>query len=201
MSKAFHRCLKTNVDYNIELVWIAFKALCWQKSNKMKTLKLEQEYIILRPRCIEFLKTLLSISNVGIWSTANDTHVVDIIKTLEKEAGEKFPFFMIWGQSQCQPCAKTRITRPDNPGVEALFKPLAIASSRFGIDIKRMLLVDDAPLKGCTNPTLNCIYPTSFNVMRRIISSLGRCYHISKLYIMSTTFVQLQALLFMDKHP
>ncbi|MCO5563061.1 hypothetical protein L7F22_016697 [Adiantum nelumboides] len=111
---------------------------CWQKSKKMKSLKFEHEYIVLRPWCIEFLKSLLSISNVGIWSAANDT--------------------------QCQQCVESRITRPDNPGVEAFFKPLAIASIKFGIDLKRLLLIDDAPLKGCINPALNCIFPPSFNI-------------------------------------
>ncbi|MCO5554267.1 hypothetical protein L7F22_007795 [Adiantum nelumboides] len=137
---------------------------CWQKSKKMKTLKFEHEYIVLRPGCIEFLKSLLSISNVGIWSATNDTQVMQIIKILEKEAGEHFPFFMIWGQSQCQQCVESRITRPDNPRVEAFFKPLAIASTKFGIDLKRLLLIDDAPLKGCINLALNCIFPPSFNI-------------------------------------
>ncbi|MCO5581977.1 hypothetical protein L7F22_035866 [Adiantum nelumboides] len=137
---------------------------CWQKSQKMKSLKFEHEYIVLRPGCIEFLKSLLSISNVGIWSAANDTQVMQIIKILEKEAGEQFPFFMIWGQSQCQQCVEPRIIRPNNPGVEAFFKPLAIASTKFGIDLKRLLLIDDAPLKGCINPALNCIFPPSFNI-------------------------------------
>ncbi|MCO5584734.1 hypothetical protein L7F22_038666 [Adiantum nelumboides] len=137
---------------------------CWQKSKKMKSLKFEHEYIVLRPGCIEFLKSLLSISNVGIWSAANDTQVMQIIKILEKEAREQFPFFMIWGQSQCQQCVESRITRPDNPGVEAFFKPLAIASTKFGIDLKRLLLIDNAPLKGCINPALNCIFPPSFNI-------------------------------------
>ncbi|MCO5601223.1 hypothetical protein L7F22_055342 [Adiantum nelumboides] len=131
---------------------------CWQKSKKMKSLKFEHEYIVLRPGCIEFLKSLLSISNVGIWSAANDTQVMQIIKILEKEAKEQFPFFMIWGQSQCQQCVESRITRPDNPGVEAFFKRLAIASAKFEIDLKRLLLIDDAPLKGCINPALNCIF-------------------------------------------
>ncbi|MCO5596626.1 hypothetical protein L7F22_050693 [Adiantum nelumboides] len=114
--------------------------------------------------CIEFLKSLLSISNVGIWSAANDTQVMQIIKILEKKAGEQFSFFMIWGQSQCQQCVESRIFHPDNPGVEAFFKPLAIASTKFGIDLKRLLLIDDAPLKGCINPALNCIFPPSFNI-------------------------------------
>lgn len=146
---------------------------CWQKSKKLKSLKFEHEYIVLRPGCIEFLKYLLSHFNVGIWSAAIDTHVVDIIKILEKEAKEELPFFMIWGQSQCQPCVEARITRPDNPGVEALFKPLAIASKKFGIDAKQMLLVDDAPLKGCVNPTANCIFPPSFNVNEEDTILLG----------------------------
>ena len=89
---------------------------------------------------------------------------MEIIKILEKEAREDFLFFMIWGQSQCQPCVESRITRPDNPGVEALFKPLAIASMTFGIDAKQMLLIDDVPLKGCVNLASNCIFPPSFNV-------------------------------------
>ena len=88
---------------------------------------------------------------------------MEIIKILE-EAREDFLFFMIWGQSQCQPCVESRITRPHNPGVEALFKPLAIASTTFGIDAKQMLLIDDAPLKGCVNLASNCIFPPSFNV-------------------------------------
>ena len=86
--------------------------------------------------CIEFLRAPLSNFNVGIWSAANDTHVMEIMKILEKEAREDFPFFMIWGQSQCQPCVESIITHPDNPGVSALFKPLAIASTTFGIEAK-----------------------------------------------------------------
>ena len=87
-----------------------------------------------------------------------------IIKILEREAKEEFPFFMIWGLIQCQPCAQTRITHPDNLGVEALFKPLAIASTKFGIYAKNLLLIDDSPLKGCVNLASNCIFPPSFNV-------------------------------------
>lgn len=79
---------------------------CWQKSSKMKILKFQHEYIVLRLGCIEFLRGLLSNFNVGIWSAANDTHVMEIIKILEKEAREYFLFFMIWGQSQCQPCVE-----------------------------------------------------------------------------------------------
>ncbi|MCO5610177.1 hypothetical protein L7F22_064413 [Adiantum nelumboides] len=153
---------------------------CWQKSKKMKSLKFEHEYIVLRPGCIEFLKSLLSISNVGIWSAANDTQVMQIIKILEKEAGEQFPFFMIWGQSQCQQCVESRITRPDNPGVEAFFKPLAIASTKFGIDLKRLLLIDDAPLKGCINPALNCIFPPSFNIYEEDNILLGELLPYTK---------------------
>ena len=106
----------------------------------MKSLNFQHEYIVLRLGCIEFLRDILCSFNVGIWSAANDTHVMEIINILEKEAREDFLFFMIWGQSQCQPCVETRITCLDNPRVEALFKPLAIASTTFGIDAKKMLL-------------------------------------------------------------
>ncbi|MCO5598289.1 hypothetical protein L7F22_052381 [Adiantum nelumboides] len=137
---------------------------CWQKSKKMKILKFEHEYSVLRLGCIEFFKSPLSISNVGIWSAAIETHIMQIIKILEKEVGEQFPFFMIWGQSRSQQCVESRITRPNNPGVEVFFKPLAIPSTKSGFDLKRLLLIDDAPLKGCINPALNCIFPPSFNI-------------------------------------
>ena len=112
------------------------------KVQKMKSLKYQHEYIVLRLGCIDFLRGLLSNFNVGIWSS-NDTHVMEIVKFYEKEAREYFLLFMIWGQSQCQPCVESRITHSDNPRVEALFKPLAIASTTFGIDAKQMLLIED----------------------------------------------------------
>ena len=68
------------------------------------------------------------------------------------------------GQDQCQPCVETRITCLDNLGVDAFFKPLAIALTKLGIDAKQMLLINDAPLKGCVNPTPNFISPPSFDV-------------------------------------
>ena len=80
---------------------------------------------------------------------------------------------MIWGQSQCQPCVVARIACLDKPGVEALFKPFDIASMTFGIDAKQMLLIDDAPLKGCVNPTSNCIFCPSFNVVEEDNFLLG----------------------------
>ena len=137
---------------------------CWQKSKRIKSLKFQHEYIVLRPGCIEFLRDLLRNFNVGIWSATKDTHVMEIIKILEKKAKEEFPFFMIYGQIQCQRCVVARITCPNKPKVEALFKPLAIASTQSGIDLKLMLLIDDTPLKGCVNLASNCIFPPSFNV-------------------------------------
>ncbi|MCO5581795.1 hypothetical protein L7F22_035684 [Adiantum nelumboides] len=173
---------------------------CWQKSKKLKSLKFEHEYIVLRPGCTKFLNSFLSISNVGIWSAANDTQVMQIIKILEKEAREQFPFFMIWGQSQCQQCVESRITRPDNPGVEAFFKPLAIASTKFRIDLKRLFLIDDAPLKGCINPALNCIFSPSFNIDEEDNILLGELlpytkalHHVNDICIITESYLYGQA--------
>ena len=137
---------------------------CWQKSPKHKSLKLSLEYLVLRPGCISFLSTLLDRFNVGIWSTASDDNLVDVINALEREAGGRLPFFMIWGQDGCQTCKKQRICRPDNPGAEALFKPLAFASKAFQFDARRTILIDDTPYKGCVNPANNCIFPPSFDI-------------------------------------
>lgn len=149
---------------------------CWQKSKKLKSLKLGHEFIVLRSGCLEFLKELFDIYNVGIWSAANDNSVVDIIKVLEKEVGANLPFFMVWGQGGCRACESRRICRPDNPGVEALFKPLAFAAKAFEFDARRTLLIDDAPIKGCVNSASNCIFPQSFNVDEEDDVLMGKLY-------------------------
>ncbi|WP_208972729.1 hypothetical protein, partial [Escherichia coli] len=48
---------------------------CWQKSKKLKGLKFGHEFIVLQSRCLEFLKALFDIYNVGIWSFANGNYV------------------------------------------------------------------------------------------------------------------------------
>ena len=58
----------------------------WEKSKRMKSLKFQHEYIVLRSGCIEFLRYLLRNFNVGIWSATKDTHIMEIIKIIEKEA-------------------------------------------------------------------------------------------------------------------
>ena len=124
----------------------------------------------------------------------------DIIKILEEEVGEKFPFFMIWGQIQSQSCEESRITCPDNLGVEALFKVLAIVPTKFGIDAKRMLLVDEAPLKGCVNPALNCIFPPSFNVdeednilLGDLLPYIQALHHVNNIRIITSSYLYGQA--------
>ena len=104
------------------------------------------------------MSTLLDRFNVGIWSTASDDDVVDTINALEREAGGRIPFVMIWGHDGCRRvCKKKRICCPNNLGAEALFKPLAFASKAFQFDARRTILIDDIPYKGSVNPA-NIVY-------------------------------------------
>lgn len=107
---------------------------------------------------------MLDRFNVGIWSTISDDDVVDAINALEREAGGRLSFFMIWGQDGCRTCKNKMICCPDNPGAEALFKPLAFASKTFQFDAQRTILIDDIPYKGSVNPIDNCIFPPSFDI-------------------------------------
>ena len=75
-----------------------------------------------------------------------------MVTSLGKIAGAKLPFFVIWGQISCYTYEKKKLFRPDNPGVEAMFKPLAKLSKCYGCDPRRKILIDDSPYKGCVTP-------------------------------------------------
>ena len=128
------------------------------------TLYAPNKYFILRPGCLKVLQILLERFNVGIWSNAMDQNVIQMVTSLGKIAGAKLPFFVIWGQISCYTYEKKKLFRPDNPGVEAMFKPLAKLSKCYGCDPRRTVLIDDSPYKGCVTPTDNCIFPSKFDL-------------------------------------
>ena len=58
---------------------------------------------------------------------------------------------------------RSKLVRPDNPSIQAMFKPLSKISTCFDCDARRTILIDDSPYKGCASPDNNCIYPTKFD--------------------------------------
>lgn len=135
-----------------------------QASSHHKSVEIDSKrYIILRPGCIQFLKTILQRFNVAIWSTATRNNVHQILRALDNIAGHTLLFFAIWCQDGCYIAQSQKISRPNNPNVEAMFKPLAKFAMGFECDPKRTVLIDDSPYKGCISPANNCIFPPQFD--------------------------------------
>ena len=138
---------------------------CQQKPSTIyESIQMDSKrYIVLRPGCIQFLKILLGSFNVGIWSTATESNVHQILRVLQDRAGEILPFFVVWSQEACEKDKSGKLARPDNPTVQAMFKPLSKISACFDCDARRTVLIDDSPYKGCASPDNNCIYPAKFD--------------------------------------
>ena len=120
-------------------------------------------HVVLRPGCLQFLQILLERFNVGIWSTATEDNVLQILSILQDKVREILPFFAVWCQRTCYIHSSKNSFSPDNPIVQAMFKPLAKISACFECDPQRTILIDDSPYKGCVSPNNNCIFPLKFD--------------------------------------
>ena len=136
----------------------------FEPSSHHKSVQVDSKrYIRLRPGCIQFLKTILQRFNVAIWSTTTRNNVLQILRALNNFVGDTLPFFAIWCQEGCYIAHSQKLFRPDNPNVEAMFKPLAKIAMGFECDPQRTVLIDDSPYKGCISPENNCIFPPQFD--------------------------------------
>ena len=148
----------------LDLNGLLLKRCQHKPSSIFESIQMDSKrHIILRPGCIQFLKILLEKFNVGIWSTAIESNVLQMLKTLQDTAGEILLFFVVWSQGACENAKSGKIASPDNPTLEALFKPLSKIAACFDCDARRTILIDDSPYKGCTSPDHNCIYPAKFD--------------------------------------
>ena len=118
-------------------------------------------YCVLRPGCIKFLEALLERFNVGIWSNAKDENFLSMVRRLISKARKMLPLFVIWGQGGSHTYSKRKVTRPDQPNVEAMFKPLSKLSLIFKCDSRRTIIIDDSPYKCCVTPP---IFPPTFDI-------------------------------------
>ena len=80
------------------------------------------------------MKILLESFNVGIWSTAIESNLHQILRVLQDKAGEILPFFVVWSQEACEKDKSGKLARPDNPIVQAMFKLLSKISTCFDCD-------------------------------------------------------------------
>jgi carboxy-terminal domain RNA polymerase II polypeptide A small phosphatase len=99
-------------------------------------------------------KFLLDISNhfaIGIWSSADDTYVTEIVKNIKPHNVE---FEIIWGRSRCS------LKRDLNSGNYYFEKRLAKLKNK-GFKLQQIIIVDDTPHKSKNNYG-NAIYIKEF---------------------------------------
>ena len=92
---------------------------CQQKPSTIyESIQMDSKrYIVLRLGCIQFLKILLESFNVGIWSTATESNVHQILRVLQDRAGEILPFFVVWTQESCEKDKSGKLARLGNPKI------------------------------------------------------------------------------------
>ncbi len=155
---------KSMLTIVLDLNGLLLKRCQQQPSSTHESIQIDSNrHIVLRPGCIQFLTTLLEKFNVGIWSTALESNVLQIVRILQDKTGDILPFFVVWAQEACEKGQSKILVRPDNPTVQAMFKPLSRIAACFDCDARRTVLIDDSPYKGCASPDNNCIYPTKFD--------------------------------------
>lgn len=86
-----------------------------------------------------------------------------MLSVLQDKARAILPFFVVWSEESCYIDSSKKLFRPDNPGVQEMFKPLAKISACLECDARRAVLIDDSSYKGCVSPDENCIFPSKFN--------------------------------------
>lgn len=126
-------------------------------------MKVGKAWIKLRCGWLCFLKKILSLFRVGIWSSMEYKELLHIHTFMEDEAHQKIPFFMIWSEENCY--HHENILRPDNSNQIASFKPLYYVYRHFypHLHCHNTVLVDVSTYKCCMNSAINCIFPDTYH--------------------------------------
>jgi len=119
--------------------------------------------IFIRPGLISFLETCTNHFELGIWSSASDDYVKEVV---ERIVPDHIPLHFVWGRSRCTRKINYELMEdqgyydPDNHlyFIKRLYK----LKNRVNGGLERMLIVDDTPRK-CMENYGNAIYPLEFD--------------------------------------
>jgi len=122
-----------------------------------------QYYVYTRPNLKWFLEMVSKSYRLGIWSSANDKYVDEIVKLIKPT---KVNLEFVWGGSKC---TLRRDYNLDNYIKEKRLKKL----KKYGNTLERMLIVDDTPEKLKSNYG-NAIYVKPFegNIEDKLLLNL-----------------------------
>jgi len=118
--------------------------------------------VIKRPYLDDFLKQLSNHYKIGVWSSASDDYVIEVVK---KAFPVDYHLEFIWGRSKCT--YKIDYSKIEEQGYADPFahgnyvKPLKKLKKLGIAPIEHILIVDDTPFK-CAQNYGNAIYPTEF---------------------------------------
>ncbi|KAI5055021.1 hypothetical protein GOP47_0030166 [Adiantum capillus-veneris] len=134
-------------------------------------------YVYKRPFCEEFLQFCLENFIVGIWSSAREYNVNNLVDYVFGDAKERLAFS--WHQSDC---TDVGLKAPDNEWKPLFMKDLSKLWKREKLNLpwsegdygpSNTLLVDDTPYKAVLNPPNTAIFPRTYTAREHGDDFLG----------------------------
>lgn len=113
--------------------------------------RFDKYFVYERPHLRQFLSDLSKHFTIGIWSSAGDEYVNEIVSHIKRD---NVDFEIVWGRSKC---SLKRDLVFDTYGFEKRLDKL----KKKGFKLEQVLVVDDSPSKSRTNYG-NAIYIKEF---------------------------------------
>jgi carboxy-terminal domain RNA polymerase II polypeptide A small phosphatase len=114
--------------------------------------KFDKYYVHKRPYLEKFLIDISKHFSIGIWSSADDNYVTEIVKSIKPENVE---LEIIWGRSRCS-------IKRDYDLDTYIFEKRLDKLKKKGFRLEQIIIVDDTPEKSRTNYG-NAIYIQEFS--------------------------------------
>jgi len=113
--------------------------------------KFDKYFVYQRPHLREFLVDISEHFSIGIWSSASDDYVNEIVRHIKPD---NVDFVLVWGRSKCT-------LRRDLTFDTYCFEKRLDKLKKKGFRLEQVLVVDDSPSKSRTNYG-NAIYIKEF---------------------------------------
>ena len=113
--------------------------------------KFDKYYVHKRPNLEKFLVDISKHYTIGIWSSADDDYVTEIVKNIKPE---NVTFEIVWGRSRCS-------IKRDYDMDNYIFEKRLDKLKKKGFRLEQIIIVDDTPEKSRNNYG-NAIYIQEF---------------------------------------